>query len=356
MRKLILLAGAAGLAISAPVVAASAFGDLATEQKGGGGGNDRGGGRGSGGGSRADRGGQGGGPARAVRQERRQERAERQERRQDREVRRAERGPERRIERAERRDERRIERAERRDDRRIERAERRDDRNLRRVEREVRRAERRPVRLTNADEVVRLSRPRGDGFGIGGCPPGLARRNNGCIPPGLERQQLRAQLAQQSWYDNWWGYPAADRSYFYDDGYLYRLGNGGSVAAFLPLLGGALWPGQAWPSAYQAAPVPDYFVDYYGLNDGYDYRFADGVVYGIDPETDAIRQVAALLTGDDWAIGQRMPDGYGVYNVPYQYREQYADGPDAWYRYSDGYVYQVDPTTQLIQAAIQLIV
>jgi len=44
-----------------------------------------------------------------------------------------------------------------------------------------------------------------------------------------------------------------------------------------------------------------------------------------------------------------------VYNVPYAYRDQYVDGPDDYYRYADGYVYDVDPTTQLIQAAIQLI-
>ena len=28
--------------------------------------------------------------------------------------------------------------------------------------------------------------------------------------------------------------------------------------------------------------------------------------------------------------------------------------PDAWYRYSDGYIYQVDPTTQLITAIVRL--
>ena len=50
-----------------------------------------------------------------------------------------------------------------------------------------------------------------------------------------------------------------------------------------------------------------------------------------------------------------MPQGYEVYNVPYSYRDQYADGPDSNYRYSDGTIYQVDPTTQLIQAAIQLL-
>ena len=62
-----------------------------------------------------------------------------------------------------------------------------------------------------------------------------------------------------------------------------------------------------------------------------------------------------LLTGDQFAIGQPMPLGYDVYNVPYDYRDQYLDGPDANYRYADGYVYEVDPKTQLIAAAIELL-
>jgi hypothetical protein len=39
-----------------------------------------------------------------------------------------------------------------------------------------------------------------------------------------------------------------------------------------------------------------------------------------------------------------------------QYRTSYYDTPDAWYRYSDGYIYQVDPTTQLITAIVRSIV
>ena len=34
----------------------------------------------------------------------------------------------------------------------------------------------------------------------------------------------------------------------------------------------------------------------------------------------------------------------------------YYDTPDAWYRYNDGYIYRVDPTTQLITAVINAIV
>jgi len=69
-------------------------------------------------------------------------------------------------------------------------------------------------------------------------------------------------------------------------------------------------------------------------------------------ETAAITSVAALLTGDDFAVGQPMPLGYDVYNVPYQYRATYYDTPDAWYRYNNGYIYQVDPVTQLVTAVV----
>ena len=62
-----------------------------------------------------------------------------------------------------------------------------------------------------------------------------------------------------------------------------------------------------------------------------------------------------MLTGNDFTVGQRIPSGYDMYNVPYGYRDQYRDDAQSMYRYSDGYVYQVDPTTRLVQAAIQLL-
>ena len=79
------------------------------------------------------------------------------------------------------------------------------------------------------------------------------------------------------------------------------------------------------------------------------------MLYRVDPQTSAITSIAALLTGDDIQVGSPMPMGYDVYNVPYPYRSQYADGPQANYRYSDGYVYQVDPETRLVAAAIELL-
>jgi len=224
-----------------------------------------------------------------------------------------------------------------------------EDRRERRAERGRGRVERRAVVVTDRGAIVRLRRDPQRAL-VRGCPPGLARKHNGCLPPG----QARRLLAERPWYGDWWGYPD-DRSYRYDGGYLYRLQSDGIVAGFIPLAGGALWQGNPWPASYAYDPLPDYYADYYGYDDPYDYRYADGIVYGLDPQTSMIQEIAGLLTGDDWSIGSRMPAGYDVYNVPHDYRDEYSDTNEDWYRYSDGYVYRVDPTTQLIEAAIQLI-
>ncbi|HEY5711353.1 MAG TPA: hypothetical protein VIT38_05605 [Allosphingosinicella sp.] len=203
--------------------------------------------------------------------------------------------------------------------------------------------------MTDRGSIVRLRYDPGRGL-IQGCPPGLARKHNGCLPPG----QARRLAAQHNWYDRYWSY-RRDGIYRYDGGYLWRLRSNGVVSGFVPLAGGALWAGNPWPARYAYDPVPDYYRDYFGYRDRYSYRYADGVIYGLDPQTQTIRTISGLVTGDNWGIGSRMPAGYDVYNVPYAYRDSYRDTPSSLYRYSDGYVYQVDPTTQLIQTAIQLI-
>jgi hypothetical protein len=194
---------------------------------------------------------------------------------------------------------------------------------------------------------------------IDGCPPGLAAKNNGCLPPG-QSDQLANRL------ERWNGYEYGPRlfglsnyapgRFVYRDGYLLRRADKNGIAGFIPLLGGALSIGNAWPSSYESFTVPDYYVDYFDLGSASSYRFADNVIYRIDPENTAITSVAALLTGDEFVVGQAMPSGYDVYNVPYSYRERYADTADAWYRYSDGYVYRIDPATRVVAAAIDLLV
>jgi hypothetical protein len=193
---------------------------------------------------------------------------------------------------------------------------------------------------------------------IDGCPPGLAKKSPPCVPPGLARRgdrddDFRRLLSLDR--PDFWGMRLNDGRYFYDDGYLVQLGSDGRVGSYIPLLGGALGVGNVWPSYYEPYRLPTYYEQYYGLGPYESYRYADNVIYRVDPQTSAINSIAALLTGDNFAIGQPMPLGYDIYNVPYDYRDQYIDGPDAYYRYADGYVYQVDPETQLIAAAIQLL-
>ena len=192
---------------------------------------------------------------------------------------------------------------------------------------------------------------RGRGL-IAGCPPGLAKKNPPCVPPGQVRSAFRGYDRPDFWGLPWLG---AGR-YFYDDGFLVRLAPDGRIGGYIPLLGGALAIGNVWPTYYRPVAVPTYYESYYGLGPYSAYRYADNVIYRVDPETAAITSVAALLTGDDFVVGQPMPLGYDVYNVPYPYRAQYYDRPDALYRYSDGYVYQLDPETRLIAAAIELAV
>ncbi len=48
--------------------------------------------------------------------------------------------------------------------------------------------------------------------------------------------------------------------------------------------------------------------------------------------------------------------GYDAYNVPYQYRSQYYDTPQNTYRYANGNIYQVDPTTRLVTAIISALI
>lgn len=184
---------------------------------------------------------------------------------------------------------------------------------------------------------------------IRGCPPGLAKKNNGCLPPG------QAKKAQRARYHFRWGQASDGFVHRYDDGYQYRYDRQGSLLGYLPALGGVLAVGNAWPTQYRYDSAPRYQLDYYRLNDGYDYRYADGAIYGVDPKTAMIQRVVALVTGQSASVGQRLPSGYDVYNVPYAYRDQYVDTANSAYRYNDGAIYQVNPKTQVIMAVIQLL-
>lgn len=358
MKNSIILAGAAALAIAGPAFA---------QPKGQGGGPKDGGGpakveRG-GGGPKAER---GRGPQRAERRE-----ARGPERR---EVR----GPERR----EARQERRAERQERRERGPVQavgadrergkpaRAERRAERrelDRRDVERrEVRNADRAEVRREDRDRFTAypVATARLDRTGlVGGCPPGLAAKNNGCLPPGQAKKLVGAAIPATlggallpPLYRSW--YPDDDDHYYrFSDGYAYRIDRDRDlVDAFFPLA-------DDWTGAYYVgAPYPQDYLGYYNVPAQYEpwyadsgddyYRYGDGAIYRVDRQGGLIEAIVSLLAGGV-AVGQPLPAGYDVYNVPFDYRDRYVDGPDNWYRYNDGHIYQVDPTTRLVEAIVE---
>jgi hypothetical protein len=73
------------------------------------------------------------------------------------------------------------------------------------------------------------------GSGVGGCPPGLAKKNNGCMPPGQARKLYRTGQRFPLGYGNAWSYNQIpyelrrqydlDRRnrYYYGDGYIYGV-------------------------------------------------------------------------------------------------------------------------------------
>ena len=138
----------------------------------------------------------------------------------------------------------------------------------------------------------------------------------------------------------------------YYDGVIYQVDcSDGYVENVIPMYAGGYGVGQLLPSAYTYYNVPMQYRDLYYDTPDYGYWYAPGAIYQYDPRTSVITSVAALMS-PGFSVGQPLPVGYDVYNVPYDYRATYYDTPDAWYRYSNGYIYQVDPVTQVVTAIV----
>jgi hypothetical protein len=145
------------------------------------------------------------------------------------------------------------------------------------------------------------------------------------------------------------GYDLCNRYY---GGVVYQVDcSSGYIEDVVPLYAGGYGVGQMLPSSYAHYNVPSQYRSlYYNTSDA-NYWYAPGAIYQYDPSSSLITSVAALLT-PGFSIGQPLPTGYGMYNVPLGYRDTYYDTPNAWYRYNNGNIYQVDPTTQLVTAIV----
>jgi hypothetical protein len=254
------------------------------------------------------------------------------------------------------------------------------------------------------------------GYGAGGCPPGLAKKGNGCMPPGQAAKFIGQPLLAASRFGALEPLPRSFGSLFYDnDDYYYRYGGGylyrvdrdrDLIDGLFPLFGAALigqplnpyyvnsyyqppyysafYPnspydcyrygygyvyetdcatgfvedviptydygygvGQIMPAGYSYYNVPYAYRSYFADDDDYYYRYAPGAIYRVDRDTALISAVAALLTGG-LTVGQPLPVGYSAYNVPLAYRATYYDTPDMLYRYDDGYIYGIDPHTRVV--------
>jgi hypothetical protein len=152
-------------------------------------------------------------------------------------------------------------------------------------------------------------------------------------------------------------YPSSpDYYYQYGNGYAYQIDRSTSlIDALIPLLAGGYLPGQYLPRPYMASYVPNY----YGLNSFYpDYgdtcnRYANGVIYEVDCATGYVENVIPMYASG-YGVGQILPSAYSYYNVPTQYRSMYYDTPDYGYWYSPGAIYQYDQRSSMITSVAAL--
>lgn len=218
------------------------------------------------------------------------------------------------------------------------------------------------------DGGIRIVRRNFDGAFAGrglidGCPPGLEKKDNGCLPPGHAKELVGARLpdnlakamvpfAYRNWYqDN------DDYIFRAGDGFIYRVDRDkGLVDGLIPLMGGSYYAaGDPWPQPYNFYNVPSQYQNLWADGGDYAYRFGGDAIYRVDAKSGVVDSIVALLAGD-LGVGSRLPAGYDAYNVPFAYRDRYADNSDAWYRYNDGYIYQVDPKTRLVTAVINALI
>ena len=202
------------------------------------------------------------------------------------------------------------------------------------------------------------------GFGAGGCPPGLAKKAVACMPPGQAAKLVGGPLVIANRYGALAPVPVSLRNFYFDDddyyyryggGYMYRVDRGDNlIAAMIPLFGASLI-GQPLQASYvNSYYQPAYFNSFYP-NSPYDcYRNGYGYVYETDCMTGMVENVIPNY-GYGYGVGQLLPSSYAYNNLPYNYRGYFNDNDDYYYRYAPGAIYQVDRETALISSVAALL-
>jgi hypothetical protein len=202
------------------------------------------------------------------------------------------------------------------------------------------------------------------GFGVGGCPPGLAKKAIACMPPGQAAKLVGGPLAVANRYGALAPVPVSLRNFYFDDddyyyryggGYMYRVDRGDNlIAAMIPLFGASLIGQPLQPSYVNSYYQPSYFNSFYP-NSPYDcYRNGYGYVYETDCMTGMVENVIPTY-GYGYGVGQLLPSSYAYNNLPYNYRGYFNDNDDYYYRYAPGAIYQVNRETALITAVAALL-
>lgn len=384
MRNLLMIASAAALAISMPALAkekgnggGGGGGKPEKHQGGGHGGGGHGGGgkahkefRGGGGGGWEHRSGGGGGEKR-FEQARKHSEKRFEERRKFADKRHEAR--EKRFEEGRKHAEKRFEQRRKWAEKAEKRQEKRWKDESKHAERFVPRDDRREYRRARGEDRYegygdRYQQRYAEDFG-GACPPGLARKNNGCLPPGQAKKMFNngartfsaGQVLPLSYYSEYnipaeyqdWYQDSSDHYYRYDDGgYIYQVDSGSNlIESLIPLLGGGFGVGQLLPAGYDTYNLPMQYRDDFQDSDEAHYRYGDDAIYQVDPQSQMIEGIVALL-GGDLNVGGLLPSGYDTYNLPMDYRDDYVDDADSMYRYADGNIYEVDPKTQIIEQIV----
>jgi len=111
--------------------------------------------------------------------------------------------------------------------------------------------------------------------------------------------------------------------------------------------------GKEYSKAYGKAYGKDYAKAYKG------HKYVSAYGYGAGGCPPGLAKKGCMPPGQAkkmFRVGQRYSTGYGTRysygQIPYELRNRYGLDPNDRYYYGNGYIYQVDPRTLLVQQAI----